>query len=674
MSFRSSVSTAVTKTIKTVTPILCFSLYTQLASAFVLQAEDYTYSFDTTSGNTGGAYRSDDVDIEPTSDTGGGYNVGWIEATEWLSFNSINIPATGNYRVRVRVASGSTGGQFTVDLNAGTIILGTRSVPNTGGWQNWQTVEFTTSITAGTYNSLGIAANAGGWNLNWIEIVPVTIPTPTPTPTPTQTPPPSSLVSFYQHCNYTGWVSNVGEGRFTLGQLIGTGFVNDDASSMRVADGYEVVLYQHDNFTGNQVVISGDDNCLVNEGFNDDVSSVVVRKKNVTPPITQYRSEKRGLAYGHHSANDLKVMQNKVRWWYNWSEAPEAAVANNYQDYGFDFVPMAWDENFNESRLRSYLDAHPDVEYILGFNEPNFVEQANLTPAQAAAQWPRIEAIARDYNLKIVGPAVNFSPGQVDIPGTDDDSSPWAYLDAFFAACRNCQVDYIAVHSYMKEASAVDWFVSEFERYGKPIWLTEWASWDDGGPANVNQQMDYMATTVRMLENNPNVHRYSWFIGRWEGSDRFPYLDVLGNDGQLTPLGGLYTSIPSNAFSYRVPTRIEAEGAHQNVGFQHEPTTDATGGYVNLCWANTGDFLEYKINVPASGTYTLDLRLATAMNGRQINVSLDGGALYTQTVNNTGGWQSWNTFSRQVNLPAGEHILRLEAMTNDININWLEIR
>lgn len=638
------------------------------AAAAVFQAEDYTYSFDTTPGNTGGQYRSDDVDIEATSDNGGGYNVGYIDTGEWLSFSGLDIPTSGTYIVRMRVASASGDGSFNVDLNGGATLLAKGSVPNTGGWQNWTTIEYRTQISAGTH-SLGVFANAGGWNFNWIEVV-ADQPTPTPTPTP---PPANGVATVYQHCNYTGWSAQLNEGQYRLADLAQHGFVNDDASSIRVSAGYEVVLYKDDNFTGGSVTLTADSSCLVAQGANDDISSIVIRKQGVQP-TSQHNSEKRGLAYGGFSANDMAAVRHKIKWWYNWAAQPEAGVANVYQNYDVEFVPMAWDENFDENVLRAYLNAHPNVKYILGFNEPNFAEQANLTPAQAAAQWPRIEAIARDYNLKIVGPAVNFSPGQVDIPGTDDDSSPWAYLDAFFAACPNCQVDYIAVHCYMKEAFNVDWFVKEFERYGKPIWVTEWASWDDGGPANVNEQMNYMAESVRMLEANPNVFRYSWFIGRWQGANTFPYIDVLANDGELTPLGGLYTSIPGQNYRYQVPTRIEAEGAHTNFGFEHEATTDATGGYVNLCWTNTGDYLEYKIHVPQAGNYTIDFRLATQLNGRSFNVLLDGGLLYTQRLDSTGGWQSWNTFSQTVNLPAGDHTLRIEALTNDINFNWLEIR
>ena len=238
------------------------------ANAVVIQAEDYNAFFDTTPGNTGGAYRADDVDIEGTSDTGGGHNVGWIESTEWLAYNNINFPTSGNYTIRLRVASANGGGTASIDLNGGATVLGSVNINNTGGWQNWQTVSFDASVNAGTH-SLGVYAAAGGWNLNWIEVV-------------------SnggggggggggSAATVYQHCNFTGWSAGLGEGSYNLGALQARGFVNDDASSIQVAAGYEAVLYQHDNFTGASIVKSGNDSCLANDGFNDSVSSIIIR-------------------------------------------------------------------------------------------------------------------------------------------------------------------------------------------------------------------------------------------------------------------------------------------------------------------------------------------------------------------------------------------------------------
>ncbi len=142
------------------------------ASAVVFQAEDYTSYFDTTAGNTGGAYRADNVDIEATSDNGGGYNVGWIEATEWLTYGNLSVASSGTYIVRARVASLS-GGTLSLDLNGGTTVLGELNIPATGGWQSWQTVEREVQLSAGNH-SLGVYASTGGWNFNWIEVTPAT--------------------------------------------------------------------------------------------------------------------------------------------------------------------------------------------------------------------------------------------------------------------------------------------------------------------------------------------------------------------------------------------------------------------------------------------------------------------------------------------------------------------
>ncbi|PTL81651.1 carbohydrate-binding protein [Vitiosangium sp. GDMCC 1.1324] len=112
------------------------------------------------------------VITEATSDSGGGSNVGAIDTGDWLAYNSITFPVSGTYTVEYRVASLSSGGQLSLDLNAGAIVLGMLNVPVTGGWQNWTTISHTVNVTAGTYN-VGVYAQAGGWNLNWIRITQV---------------------------------------------------------------------------------------------------------------------------------------------------------------------------------------------------------------------------------------------------------------------------------------------------------------------------------------------------------------------------------------------------------------------------------------------------------------------------------------------------------------------
>lgn len=105
------------------------------------------------------------IQTEATSDTGGGSNVGWIDANDWLDY-AVNVTTAGTYTVSFRVASPNTGGQ--VQLRIGATVLATATVPNTGNWQGWTTVTAAATLPAGT-QTLRVYAATGGYNLNWIQ-------------------------------------------------------------------------------------------------------------------------------------------------------------------------------------------------------------------------------------------------------------------------------------------------------------------------------------------------------------------------------------------------------------------------------------------------------------------------------------------------------------------------
>jgi chitinase len=109
------------------------------------------------------------VQTEATTDTGGGLNVGYCDTGDWMAYYNVNFPTSGTYVIEYRVASAVTGGRLSSDLTAGTIQLGAINVPNTGGWQNWQTITQTVNVNAGTYN-FGIYVQSTGFNLNWFRI------------------------------------------------------------------------------------------------------------------------------------------------------------------------------------------------------------------------------------------------------------------------------------------------------------------------------------------------------------------------------------------------------------------------------------------------------------------------------------------------------------------------
>ena len=91
------------------------------------------------------------------------------------------------------------------------------------------------------------------------------------------------------------------------------------------------------------------------------------------------------------------------------------------------------------------------------------------SPTQAAALWPKIQQIASARALKISTPAVNYCGGGCW------ETNPYTYMDKFFAACTNCQIDYVAVHWYACTLSALQSYINGFKKYGKPIWLTEFS-------------------------------------------------------------------------------------------------------------------------------------------------------------------------------------------------------
>jgi len=95
--------------------------------------------YDASSGNSGSPYRTTDVDVGQTDDpNNGGYYVGWTRVGEWLKY-TVDVSQSGTYRLNVRLANAGSGARFQMKVD-GTDVTGAIDVPNTGGWDHWQTV------------------------------------------------------------------------------------------------------------------------------------------------------------------------------------------------------------------------------------------------------------------------------------------------------------------------------------------------------------------------------------------------------------------------------------------------------------------------------------------------------------------------------------------------------
>jgi 3',5'-cyclic AMP phosphodiesterase CpdA len=127
--------------------------------------------WDSSAGNSGGAYRNDDVDIQACADGSGCYNVGWVAAGEWLAYELL-IPSDGNYTFSLRAATPYSNRSVHLELD-GSPIGSAIALPNTGGWQSWTTVTTPPIPLPIGRHTLRLVADTGSQNLNSITVTAV---------------------------------------------------------------------------------------------------------------------------------------------------------------------------------------------------------------------------------------------------------------------------------------------------------------------------------------------------------------------------------------------------------------------------------------------------------------------------------------------------------------------
>ena len=127
---------------------------------------------------------------------------------------------------------------------------------------------------------------------------------------------------------------------------------------------------------------------------------------------------------------------------------------------------------------------------------------------------------------------------------------------------------------------------------------------------------------------------------------------------------------------FSVPGTIEAELYASMNGIQTEASTDSgggTGGGRNIGYVDTGDWLQYNIDVQTPGSYLIEYRLASDLGSSGFATLINGTEIDRQSVPNTGGWQNWTTLSATVDLQAGEQVLRINALGPSWNMNWIRL-
>ncbi|MET9224326.1 sigma-70 family RNA polymerase sigma factor [Lentzea sp. NPDC003310] len=220
------------------------------------------------------------------------------------------------------------------------------------------------------------------------------------------------------------------------------------------------------------------------------------------PAVPVTASLKKGVSTWKFDGVGKALTDVRAGWYYNWAATPEGIPTPP----NVEFVPMIWGAKSADDATIAKAKANGKV--LLGFNEPDFPEQANMTPEQALDLWPKLAATG----LRLGSPAVAHS---------GDKAGGW--LDRFMtgAAQRGLRVDFIAVHWYGSDFSEAavghlrNYLEAVHARYGKPLWLTEYSLIDfSGGTARFPTQAQLAAFargSSAMMEGLPYVERYAWF-------------------------------------------------------------------------------------------------------------------------------------------------------------------
>jgi autotransporter-associated beta strand protein len=377
----------------------------------------------------------------------------------------------------------------------------------------------------------------------------------------------------------------------------GLGTMNANISSFRLKRGYMATFAQNENgsgFSGNYVAADGDvEISVLPDSLDDNVRFVYV---------TAWRwSSKKGIA------GDIESGLN-LGWKYNWN-----IDQNSTRD--LQYIPIRqqrWWPGLSQNWQAIGAD------HLLGYNEPDQANQANIAVGDAIWSWPDLLAAG----LRVGAPAVS-----------DGGRSGWLYPFIQQADAAGLRVDFVPIHYYWcfnpSDANGAanqmyGFLKATYDTVKRPLWVTEWnngANWTTCGDPTAAQQQAAVAAMVAMLDSTPFVERYALF--NWVEDVR----RVKWDDGSLTAAGVTYRDEVSP------------------IGYVQALPDNGTRSFTQLRFeTNTLDSSGYANNGIASGSpaYTNGHSgQALVFDGANTVVTLPPNVA-TNTSFSFAGWVYWN--------------------------------
>ena len=245
--------------------------------------------------------------------------------------------------------------------------------------------------------------------------------------------------------------------------------------------------------------------------------------------------EKKGAAFSLSGMNWSKQVGGlKPFWSYTWGNS-----LNGNQPDNVEYVPMFWGKTITDEKIEELkqLAAEGKIKYLLGFNEPDGEEQANMTVDEAIALWPKLEQVGVPLG----------SPAAVGI------LNDWLKEFMTKASAQGLRIDFMCVHSYggANFANLKEKLEQTYNEFGKPIWITEFAvgDWNAATPEDHKytsaQVLNFMKEALPALDKMEFVERYAWFSAKVT-NPALTSSALYDENDNLTALGMYYANHTPN--------------------------------------------------------------------------------------------------------------------------------
>lgn len=309
-------------------------------------------------------------------------------------------------------------------------------------------------------------------------------------------------LAVYRGGHFVGNPMNLG--LYTYYRPAQLGAMNNAIRSFRLKRGYMATFAQESDGTGASRVFIADEEDL----------EIGVMPADLDKAVSFVRVFPWGwpTQKGWSGGNQNQAATLNSSWNYGWN-----ASGNSTLD--IEYVPMRhnrWWPSYTE------INNKQNSTHVLGFNEPDQADQADMTVAQAIAQWPNLLA----SGLRLGSPAPT------------DGGLNWLYAFMDHADALNYRVDFVAVHYYKNNWTASqmeNWLWNIHQRTKRPLWITEFnngCNWTSPHPT-YQQNATKINELITRLASLPYVERYSiysWCTNR----------EMFYSDGSLTPAGIVY--------------------------------------------------------------------------------------------------------------------------------------